>query len=73
MLLANLFLLAWDYQRLKYILPFSRPDGDHRVIETSKFPFLFFACVFAAALSVIVTNVFLYDIRPGNSQVECTK
>jgi hypothetical protein len=24
MLLANLFLLVWDYQRLKYILPFSR-------------------------------------------------
>jgi uncharacterized membrane protein YphA (DoxX/SURF4 family) len=38
MLLANLFLLAWDYQRLKYILPFSRPDGDHHVVETSKFP-----------------------------------
>jgi len=72
MLLANLFLLAWDYQRLKYILPFSRPDGDHRLVETSKFPFLFFACVFAAALSVIVINEFLYDIRPGNSQIECT-
>jgi len=72
MLLANLFLLAWDYQRLKYILPFSRPHGDHRVVETSKFPFLFFAFVFAAAASVIVINVFLYDIRPGNSQIECT-
>jgi uncharacterized membrane protein YphA (DoxX/SURF4 family) len=72
MLLANLFLLAWDYQRLKYILPFSRPNGDHRVVETSKFPFLFFAFVFAAAASVIVINAFLYDIRPGNSQIECT-
>src|SRR5580765_7925013 len=72
MLLANLYLLVWDYQRLKYILPFGRPDGDHRVVETSKFPFLFFACVFAVALSVIVINQFLYDIRPGNSQVECT-
>ena len=72
MLLANLFLLAWDYQRLKYILPFSRPNGDHRVVETSKCPFLFFAFVFAAAASVIVINAFLYDIRPGNSQIECT-
>jgi len=72
MLLANLFLLAWDYQRLTDILPFRRPDGDHRVAETSKFPFLFFACVFAAVLSVIVINALLYDIRPGNSQIECT-
>ena len=72
MLLANLFLLVWDYQRLKYILPFSRLDGDHDVVETSKFPLLFFACVFAAAVSVIVINQFMYDIRPGNSQIECT-
>src|SRR5580765_6989737 len=31
MLLANLFLLVWDYQRLKYIFSFSRPEGDHHV------------------------------------------
>ena len=72
MLLANLFLLVWDYQRLRYLLPFSHPDGDHHVVETSKFPFVFFAFVFAASASVIVINAFLYDIRPGNSRIECT-
>src|SRR6185295_7597700 len=72
MLLANLFLLVWDYERLKDILPFRRPHKDHRVVETSTVPFLFFACVFAAVVSVIVINAFLYDIRPGNSQIECT-
>ena|SRR5438094_6519017 len=72
MLLANLFLLVWDYERLKYILPFSRYDGDHHVIETNKFPVLFFAFVFATAVLVIVINAFLFDIRPGNSQIECT-
>jgi uncharacterized membrane protein YphA (DoxX/SURF4 family) len=72
MLLANLFLLVWDYPRLKYILPFGRHDGDHPAVETSKFPVLFFACVFALAVSVIVINIFLFDIRPGNSQIECT-
>src|SRR5580765_1370488 len=56
MLLANLFLLAWDYQRLKYIFSFSRPEGDHHVAETGKFPFLFFAGVFAAVVAVIVIN-----------------
>jgi len=71
MLLANLFLLAWDYPRLKYILPFSR-HGDHPVEETEKFPVLFFAIVIAIVISVVVINVFLFDIRPGNSQMECT-
>jgi hypothetical protein len=52
MLLANLFLLVWDYRRLKNILPFSRPDGDHHVVMTSKFPFVFFTCPFAAGASV---------------------
>jgi uncharacterized membrane protein YphA (DoxX/SURF4 family) len=72
MLLANLFLLAWDYPRLKYILPFARHDGDRHGVENAKFPVLFFACVFAAVVSVIVINVFLFDIRPGNSEIECT-
>ena len=43
MLLANLFLLAWDYPRLKSILPLSRREDTH-VAETDKFPALFFAC-----------------------------
>ena len=72
MLLANLFLLVWDYDRLKYALPFYRPGQDRHVVETSKFPLLFFGCVFAAAISVIVFNDFLFDIRPGNEEAECT-
>jgi uncharacterized membrane protein YphA (DoxX/SURF4 family) len=72
MLLANLFLLVWDYERLKYILPFHRQDGDRHVVATKRFPVLFFALVFATAVSVIVINAFLFDIRPGNSQIECT-
>ena len=72
MLLADLFLLAWDYQRLKHILPFSRPGGDPHVVETWKFPVLFFAFVFATAVAVIVINMFVFDIRPGNSEIECT-
>ena len=72
MLLANLFLLVWDYQRLKYILPFSRHGSDHHVVETNKFPLFFFACVFAAAVSVIIINAFLFDMRPGNSEIECS-
>ena len=53
-------------------MPFYRPGEDRHVVETSKFPFLFFGCVFAAAMSVIVFNDFLFDIRPGNEEAECT-
>src|ERR1051325_10367350 len=75
MLLANLYLLCWDYARLKYVLPLasSSPAGTTPNQKMSvKFPWVFFGCVVAAILSVIVINNFVYDIRPGNSQLECT-
>ena len=73
MLLANVFLLVWDYDRLKHVLPLSRTADDSRVLaKTSRFPVWFFGFVVAVVVSVIVINQFLYDIRPGNSQVECT-
>lgn len=71
MLLANLFLLAWDYDRLKYVTPFYRPAEFSRVTETRKFPSLFFAAVLAAVVSVIVGTAFLFDIQPGNEEPEC--
>lgn len=75
MLLANLFLLCWDYDRLKYVLPFGKPDVAAAATSrpaSNKFPFAFFAFVIAVAAAVIVGNHFLYDIRPGNSMIECT-
>ena len=71
MLLANLFLLAWDYDRLKYVTPFYRPAEDHHGTLTSRFPRLFFAGVLAAVASVIVLTGFLFDIMPGNEEAEC--
>jgi uncharacterized membrane protein YphA (DoxX/SURF4 family) len=71
MLLANLFLLVWDYDRLKYVTPFYRPPEDRHVTETGKFPVLFFAGVLAAVMSVIVITGFLFDIQPGNEEAEC--
>src|SRR5262245_25355849 len=73
MLLANLFLLVWHYDRLKHILPFNRAIEIQQVPVTSnKFPFWFFGIVFAAAVSVIAFDDFLYPIRPGNEPAECT-
>lgn len=75
MVLACMYLLCWDYGRLKYMLLSERPKADNRASETrkrsSKFPFVFFGCVVATVVLVIQINRFIYDIRPGNSPVEC--
>lgn len=73
MLLASLYLLCWHYDRLKYLLN-SKPlnKDDYEAKKSNKFPTLFFGCIFVATTLVIVINHFLYDIRPGNSLLECT-
>ena len=75
MVLANLFLLCWDYDRIKHILPFKQVKEDSSA-ETkplsNKFPLWFFGCVFGMIVTVIVVNQFLFNIRPGNSLIECT-
>jgi uncharacterized membrane protein YphA (DoxX/SURF4 family) len=73
MLLANVFLLVWDYDRLKHALLPGRIHDDRPVLaRTSRFPAWFFSFVIAAIVSVVVINQFLFEIRPGNSQEECT-
>jgi hypothetical protein len=75
MVLANLYLLCWDYARLKYVLPFSSSraiGATPNQTVSRKFPWVFFGGVAAIVAAVIVINAFMYDIRPGNSQLECT-
>ena len=75
MLLANLYLLCWDYARVKYVLPrasSSDVSTAPNLRMSGKFPFVFFVCAVAAIVLVVVINNFMYDIRPGNSQLECT-
>ena len=75
MLLADIYLLCWDYERIKYILPFKQPNNKIYPAEkkafNNKFPFVFFGGVFATIVLVIVINIFIFDIRPGNSLIEC--
>src|SRR4030095_15802143 len=58
MLLANLYLLFWDYDRIKYILPFKQVKGvDYAARKkplSNKFPFRFFGCVVAMIATVII-------------------
>lgn len=73
MLLANIYLLCWDYDRIKHILPLKRSKADVSLVNrkvSTKFPFAFFGVVLATIISVIVINIFIFDIRPGNSVIE---
>lgn len=73
MLLANIFLLCWDYSRLKHILPFKQPKEEVVApVNTSpnKFPYAVFAFVALSLASVVLINQNLY-LRPGNSEEEC--
>lgn len=75
MVLANLYILAWHYDKLQYILPFnsyskevSRPKP---VKYDKKFPFLFFVSVaFIMAFTVLYSH-FGHDVMPFNSLTSC--
>ncbi|MDB5243210.1 MAG: hypothetical protein JWP57_3835, partial [Spirosoma sp.] len=75
MVLANVYLLGWDYDRIKYVLPLNQGKNDaftaNKKPLSHKFPLLFFGSVLAMIATVIVVNHYLYDIRPGNSLIEC--
>lgn len=75
MLLANIFLLCWDYNRLKIMLLFKQDRlHDYSTNEKTlkqKFPFLFFIGVVATLIAVVFINNIMYDIRPGNEPAEC--
>lgn len=70
MLLANLYLLAWDYDRLKHVLPFAKQPPP-APISSNRFPAVFFGCVILALASVVMINQVVFDIRPGNQPNEC--
>jgi uncharacterized membrane protein YphA (DoxX/SURF4 family) len=74
MVLACLFLLIWDYDRLKYILPFKQPKTDPPVLKKPlgmRLRIIFFGGSFAVLAFIITGTFYLYEIVPGNSEEEC--
>jgi uncharacterized membrane protein YphA (DoxX/SURF4 family) len=72
--LACLFLLIWDYDRLKYILPFKQPKTNPYVLKKpmgKRLRIIFFGSCFAIIAFIIIGTFYLYDIVPGNSEAEC--
>jgi uncharacterized membrane protein YphA (DoxX/SURF4 family) len=74
LLLASLFLLIWDYDRLKYILPFKQPTADPPVLKRplgKRLRIIFFGGSMSALAFIIIGTFYLYEIVPGNSEAEC--
>lgn len=72
MVLANLYLLCWDYDRLRFILPFkAESDTTEKTVLSNKFPFGFFGSIFLTAVVLGVTIYNVYELRPRNTLGEC--
>lgn len=74
MLLASLFLLIWEYDRLKHILPFKQPKTEPPLLKKllgKRLRILFFGGSFAVVAFIIIGTFYLYEIIPGNSEAEC--
>lgn len=73
MVLANIYLLCWDYDRLKYLL-LVRPAntlGEPSRIMSSRFPIDFFCGVFATIVILEWGIANLYAIKPHNTLSDC--
>lgn len=74
MVLASLFLLIWDYDRLKHILPFRQPKTEPPVLKKllgTRLRITFFGGCFAVLVFIIIGTFYLHEIGPGNSEAEC--
>ncbi len=75
MVLANLYLLCWDYDKLQLIVSPNHPAilKPTRQSLSSKFPTKFFIGVVATVIILLVVITNAYKILPRNSLSDCEK
>jgi uncharacterized membrane protein YphA (DoxX/SURF4 family) len=73
MVLANLYLLCWYYDRLKHLFPWYRPAATPTLPLSNKFPLKFFAGVVAIIAIVILALTHAFDMMPHNTMGDCTR
>jgi uncharacterized membrane protein YphA (DoxX/SURF4 family) len=75
MVLACLFLILWNYDKVKYILPFKHGETSPLVsvpkILSNKFPIKFFLGVLASIAAIVLFTNFAFQIVPRNSSKDC--
>lgn len=75
MLIANVYLLAWDYHRLKFLLPFSHSSLNipRPTANSMRFPFAFFGLVLMVIVGVVVLVTQVFELYPRNSLNDCLR
>jgi uncharacterized membrane protein YphA (DoxX/SURF4 family) len=77
MVLADMYLLCWHYDKLKFILPFRRPETGDSIASrkplNNKFPTVFFAGVVATVIIVVLVLTKAYNIMPRNTLPDCQR
>ncbi|MGN6490617.1 MAG: hypothetical protein ACTHLE_01375 [Agriterribacter sp.] len=74
LLLACLYLLIWNYDRLKYLLPYRQRERKPPVLKKTvgvRLRIIFFGACVALLAVVIIGTSWLWEIGPGNSEAEC--
>jgi uncharacterized membrane protein YphA (DoxX/SURF4 family) len=75
MVMANFFLLCWDYHKLKHLLPFQhkaeKQSLEAGVVPSNKFPTLFFLGVFITAVATGLLFRYGYEIAPRITIKDC--
>jgi uncharacterized membrane protein YphA (DoxX/SURF4 family) len=71
MVLANWYLLLWDYDKLKLILPFYHRATPKQKDLNNKFPKLFFTGVVTVVAILILVIANAYDMKPRNTISDC--
>lgn len=70
MVLAVIYLLCWDYDRLKSIIfPISKPIPRQEL--SNKFPVKFFAVVFVIMTITALTVMNIFELLPRNHMRDC--
>lgn len=75
MVLANLYILAWNYDKVKYILPFNKSAEQVSIKRpekcSNKFPVSFFLGVLGIMAFTVWFALFGHEVMPQNSLKDC--
>ena len=75
MVCAVLYLLCWDYHKLKFALPFNSSLTESTLPEKNelnrRFPLKFFTAAFTVVILAIMHSTIVYKIMPRNTLKDC--
>lgn len=71
MVTSCIYLLCWDYHRLKFIIFPNAQFIPTPKITDKKFPYKFFAGVFAFLILFVFTITHVFDLMPRNTVTDC--